>query len=132
MSGVANDILEEINAKLGLLVEDSSIGVFSEAETTTTPSISQELISITVPALKIRLLRKVEVSCRMNVRVRITADGAIIGSGRTGPDKSNMSFTWTPSRPISAGKVIKVIALSMSGQPGVDIEAYLQATDLPA
>ena len=104
--------------------------VYLQVETTTTPGVEQTLITSTVPAATTRTLHRLSICCRMESSYKVFADGQIIASGRTGAAVPNSDFAFTPPRALDEGTVLEVVFQSRSGAPAVDVEAYLQATDL--
>lgn len=104
---------------------------FAEADQVITPGVEQELISCVVPAAISRELMRLSVICRQEGSFDVLAGAVKIGSGRTGAAIPNVSFVWTPGRPISAGITIKVKFTARTGAPVTsNVEAYLQATDV--
>ncbi len=96
----------------------------------TTPNVTQDLITDTVPVGKTRKLNQAFVACRQSGSYTITLDGVIIGSGRTGPANPNSIFTWNPRVSALAGQELKISFLQISGTPVVDVEAYLMGSDI--
>jgi hypothetical protein len=113
-------------------VSESEAGdpVFEDAQSVTTPGIEQTLISTTVPALKLRKLKKVIVTCRQPGKYKIDDGSVIIGSGRTGAANLDSEFKWEPRRDITAGTTLNVKFTADSASPASDVEAYLMASDL--
>lgn len=105
---------------------------FKEASAPSTPNVEQDLIVVSVPAGKVRNLQQVVVACRMEGKFRILVGGELKGSGRTGAAEPNASFCWTPAMPVAAGVEIKVVFKQRNNSPPVDVEAYLQASDVAA
>lgn len=95
-----------------------------------TPGTSQDLITSTVPIAKVRKLTQATVVCRQHGFYRVTLDGAIIGSGRTGPANNKDSFTWSPRLNASAGQIMKVTFTALTGSSVSDVEAYLMGSDI--
>lgn len=99
----------------------------------TTPGIPQDLISDVIPVGKIRFLSQVIVVCRAEGSFVVTADGAIIGEGKTGPANPNAAFTWSPNRPLTAGTELKVtFTAAVFTKDALPVSAYLQATETNA
>lgn len=104
---------------------------YLEHSDVTTPGTPQDLISDTVPAGIQRLMGQVFVICRSEGSFVVTADGAIIGEGKTGPASPNAKFSWNPTRPLGAGVNVKVTFSAVVGtKPGLPVSAYLQASDV--
>jgi hypothetical protein len=110
---------------------------FSEAGTifhdqssdVTTPGVQQTLIDVSVPGGFTRKLTEVVVVCRSHGSYIVESDGAIIGSGRTGPATPKDVMTWNPRRSIPATKDIKVKFTADSAAPVSNVESYVMATD---
>lgn len=99
----------------------------------TTPGVIQELIVDTVPALKNRKLSKARVVCRAHSAYEITADGVIIGSGMTGPERPCDDIEWTPRATIDQNLDLKLRFLAHSSTTsGLLVRAYLFGSDLDA
>lgn len=96
----------------------------------TTPGTQQDLITDSVPSGKVRKLTQAMVVCRHPGTYLITADGDIIGSGRTGPASSRSMFTWNPRKSVPTGTELKVVFTGLAGTPAADIEAYLMGSDV--
>ena len=105
-------------------------GVFTEAQTVTTPGVEQTIFSFSVPALTTRNLSNLRVSCRLPTTFNLEAGGVTIATGRTGPGTPNAHFNWLPPRGVSAGTTIELKLLARSGLPSTDVEAYLMSGDV--
>ena len=104
--------------------------VFVEDRRNTTPGSEQELIKFNVPNDKTRNLYQVVISCKMASRFSVVADGDIIGSGQTEAGKPDSTFVWIPPRPVDSGKEVKILFTSRCGSPVVEVDAYVQASDI--
>ena len=119
---VLNDILLQLGGSAGT-------PFFSDASSTTTGAL-QTLISEVVPGGVTRTISKVIVSSRAPGNFEVKINGAVIGSGRTGPSEMNSSFIFMPGRDAAATETITVEFTQAYGKVGTDIEAYLMATDM--
>lgn len=103
--------------------------VYNDFSGSTTPGSEQTLISTTVTTGKTRKLFAAVVVCRTEGRFIITADSAVIGSGRTGPAKPVVRFEWQPGRQFAAGVALEIKFTARPGATSSDLEAYLQASE---
>lgn len=110
---------------------DGSFGtpIYIEATAATTPGVEQALISASVPVGMTRYLHQVIVVCRMEGKFKVMVGYAVVASGRTGPASSSAQFVWTPPRSVASGSQIQVLFQARDGSPGVDVEAFIQASD---
>lgn len=93
----------------------------------TTPDVMQTVISEMVPNGKRYDLYTARVVCRFPARFVVKIDGALIGSGATGPGESSDEHLWRPLYSVASGATID-LELTQSSGPAVDAEAYLQFT----
>jgi hypothetical protein len=110
--------------------DTSGDAFFKEAQTVTTPGVTQTIISEVVPTGKTVNILKVDLSCRLEGRFDVKIDSLIIGSGRTSPGSPNAVFDWRPFREAQTGETIKIEFTAMSTRPATDVEAYLQGREL--
>lgn len=94
----------------------------------TTPGIDQTLITFSVAAGILRRLRQALVDCRMEGVFKVTANGATIGSGKTGPGCDG-KITWNPARALPDSAVCSVIFRARAGSAVTKVSAYLQCAD---
>lgn len=118
-------VLQDILTQLG---GASGTPFFTETQTTTT-GVLQTLISTTVPALTTRSLSKIVIVCSRSAKIDIKINAAVVGSLRTGAANKNVEFKFEPARDAAAGDTITVEFTQFGGPTGVDVEAYLMATD---
>ena len=110
----------------------SSDPFFAEGAGAITPGVLQNLITFVVPVAISRLLSQVIVTCRVEGIFEVKAGTTVIGSGRTGAASPQAKFEWDPSRPVAAGVTVVVNFTARAGGPATTVEAYLQASDIPA
>lgn len=103
---------------------------FIDVQDLTTPGVEQTLFSDIVPGGKQYSLLQLTVICRQEGSFNLYQNSDIIASGRTGAAQSNVNFSWSPFRSISAGDTISLKFKEMTGKPVVDVESYLQAREL--
>ena len=90
----------------------------------------QELISFIVPIDTTRKLSQALVSCGWDGSFKVTRNGSVIGSGRTGPADRTVPIFWTPVRQIAPGDEIQLLFKGAQGVPiGMRVEAYIMASD---
>jgi hypothetical protein len=98
--------------------------------TLTTPGVQQKLIEFTVPTGINKVLFRAIVVCRMESKFSVLMDGELIGSGRTGAACPSADFDWLPGLPVNPGQKIELLFTARPHSPVVDVEAYLQTSDL--
>lgn len=96
-----------------------------------TPGVTQTLFSLIVPANTDRQLKSLIVTSRTNSCWSLKADGSVIASGRTAPGHPESLFRWDLGRSIVSGSMIDLEFTEAANQPASDVEAYLQALDVP-
>jgi hypothetical protein len=96
----------------------------------TTPGSEQLLVDDTVPSGKTRKATQAIVVCRSQGLFTVESDGAIIGSGRTGPASPTGIFSWNPRKDIPAGKDVKIRFTANLQAPISNVEAYFMASDV--
>lgn len=96
----------------------------------TTPGISQSLITHTVPAGKEFRLTQAVLNCPYEGEFDVFDGAALIGSGRTGAGRSETSFRWYPFYPATAGAVISIAFRQGGFRPVTQVDAFLQGTVL--
>lgn len=103
---------------------------FDDAQDSITPGVEQILIDVTVPSNLNRHLSQVVVATRVTGVFTITANGLIVGSGRTGPGEDGfMSFA--PARPMAPNTEYKVLFQSRLNASIQSVECYVQSIDFP-
>jgi hypothetical protein len=120
--------IQDVRVVGNISIGEPGAPLFVDSSNVTTPGSLQTLASYTVPALKTLNLLSVQVVCRQESKFEAFGDGALIGSGRTGPASPNVNFAYRVARSFIAGKLIEVKALSRSGSAAADIECYIQGT----
>lgn len=123
-------ILRSENGVLPISVSEAGDAVYDSFVGVTTPGVEQALISSVVPTGKMRKITSAVVSSRSYGSYYVLAGSDIIGSGRTGPEKSKDSFLWNPRRVAMAGEVISLKFTAHASSPVNDIEAYMMSSDL--
>lgn len=104
---------------------------FAETDTVSDKGVEQTLIDVTVPGGTTRQLTKAKVCFAGGGSYKVTADGAIIGSGRLILDEPNHVFDWEPFRRLPAGTVLRLLFTQDDyGPDAQDVEAYLMGSDL--
>jgi hypothetical protein len=101
---------------------------FDDAQMAITPGQDQTLIDGVVPAGVTRSIGQILVVARVAGIFTVLANGAVIGSGRTGPGCFGL-VPYNPARPLVAGTEYQVIFTSRLNAPPQSVECYLQATD---
>lgn len=123
-------ILRSENGYLPISISEAGTGDYLSATTQTTPGAAQTLIDDLVPAGKTRKITQSTVVSRTYGKYIVTVNGAIIGSGRTGPEKTKDVFTWNPRYTAVAGDEVKLIFTAHSDSPINDVEAYIMSSDI--
>lgn len=125
---VENDITDPI--PVNVVDGEPGIPIYYTAEAATTPAVEQELLNIVVGVGIILDIYSSKVVTRVHGKFRVTLDGALIGSGRTGPSLGDLSqFDWSPRRSVPTGSNLKVLFTSLSGTPISEVEAYLNGSE---
>ena len=101
---------------------------FDDALADVTPGLTQILIDAVVPANTQRSIGQVIVTTRVTGVFWVTANGAIIGSGRTGPGCYSF-ISFLPQRPLESGTEYQVLFASRLNAPLQTVECYVQASD---
>jgi hypothetical protein len=101
-------------------------------ERATDPGNQQELISFVVGVGVTLDLYQARVVTRVHGKWRVTVDGQLVGSGRTGPSISELSqFSWSPRLSATSGQNVKVLFTAHADTPMSEVEAYLNGSSRP-
>jgi hypothetical protein len=95
-----------------------------------TPGVEQTVVDCTVPADKWRYLHRLVVDCRLESQFKIEVDGAVVGSGRTGPARPQGGMVWTPGRIVYPGSRILAKITLRPSPVAPEIGVWLQSSDL--
>lgn len=98
---------------------------FLDAGTTSTPGVTQTLITRVVGAAETFFVSSVVVTCRQTACYEVKEDAAIIASGRIGAANPNDKFHFTIPRPVASGTTLTVDFKQLSGTTAGDVEAYV-------
>lgn len=115
----------------GVLLSQADEGVpfFAEDTIAGVPASQETALTFTVPTGIIRKLTQVVVSSTIRGLFKVYADSDIIGSGRLGPANLNVSFQFSPPRPIAAEAVVTVTFEAPADAPVASVDCYVQASD---
>ena len=120
--------IQDVNVTGAISVIDNGDPEFIDSSAVTTPGLEQTLLSYTVPVSKTLNLLAINVACRQEALIKIFGDGALIGSGRTGPASPNFNYPYRVARSFVSGKIVEVKATARSGSAIASIESYAQGT----
>lgn len=103
---------------------------FFDADETTDPSNTKTLLEVQTPASGIsRRIHQLFVNCNMPGSIKVLIDGALAGSGKTGPGSVESFMSWIGGRDVPATKTVKVTFDQLPNHPTVPIRAHLQVAD---
>lgn len=106
---------------------DDGASFYIDAEGTAVADTEVTLITYLVPAGKTLKLKNINATGTFESEVKIKVDGALIGSGRTGPANHNFNYNFDPRREVAEGKTLTVTIKQRANTPDCATEAYLQA-----
>lgn len=114
-----------------VVFSDMGTPLFISNADVTDPGVEKSLITYTVPLNEKLLLQQISVSCRIESVFKITINGQIIGTLRTGAARPNDRFSYTPSYWVLSNEIVEVTVKARGLSPISDCEVYLQASTLP-
>ena len=95
-------------------------------KTAGTPGIFQDLVSITVPALKKWFLYCAKIACNLDGIFEIYIDGNLVGSGYTNAAAPNVNYTFNLPHKVLAGSLVVLKYKQRSTAPaGIDVAGWL-------
>jgi hypothetical protein len=95
----------------------------------TTPGVSQTILSDTNSGTVPRHISAIYVICRIEGQALIKIDGTLIGSVRTGAAVPNARFSYDVPRAYSPGSILTVEFKSRAGSPISDVECHAIGLD---
>jgi len=94
------------------------------------PGNFKTFVSDVAPAGKIRNITQVIVTCGLEGYFQILVDSAMVGSGMTGPGNHTVPFYFDPPYPVNAGSTIEIQFRQRKNTPPVQVDVFLQSTDV--